>query len=406
MSGQEDSPKAIPEEYHSKDGSQGDFHKMPGASKEPGSKLAQKAPSLLKAASLIAAVTILSKVLGAFRDWQIVNVYGASLASDAYFAAVQLPSFAIVLLGGLGGPFHTATVAVFSKLLKDTDTVSPHANRLASGFLTMTGVLFFLLSLLTYFWSEPIMALILGDSRPELLHSAAEQLKIMSPVIFFGGLIGIFYGLLNIYHSFFWPSLSPAALSVVMSVALFLNPTDETGNVLAWSTLWGTVLQFAMQLPEFFRRRFKLQWVWIWKAPEILQIREMLFPAVVGTTIGQLTTYVDMFFTQYLVLGGWTAIVLGNRLFQLPIGVLQTAFLVPIFPRFTRYVADKEWPQLKDNFKRGIVTLWFISLPILIGILLYVSPLIRIVFEHGKFDAKDTQMVSEALICLSFSMLP
>ena len=58
--------------------------------------------TLLRAAGLIAAVTILSKILGFARDWAIMNVYGLSLASDAYFAAFQIPSFAIVLLGGLG----------------------------------------------------------------------------------------------------------------------------------------------------------------------------------------------------------------------------------------------------------------------------------------------------------------
>jgi putative peptidoglycan lipid II flippase len=372
----------------------------------PKPQTASAGPSLLRAAGLIAVVTIASKVLGAIRDWQIMNVYGASLPSDAYFAAVQLPSFAIVLLGGLGGPFHTATVAIFSKLLKDTDGATDQARRLASTFITLTGAGFLGLSILTYLFAQPVMALILQEAPPALIENATQQLQIMSPVLFFGGLIGIFYGLLNVYHSFFWPSLSPAALSLVMSVALLVNPNDSTGHLLAWSTLAGTVAQFAMQLPEFFKRRFSLGLAWDWRAPEIRQIGEMLFPAIVGTTIGQLTTYVDMFFAQYLVVGGWTAIVMGNRLFQLPIGVLQTAFLVPIFPRFSRYVAEQNWAELRRTFRMGVVSLWLISLPVLIGILLYIEPLVRLVFQHGAFDADDTRMVSEALIWLSWSMMP
>lgn len=365
-----------------------------------------KAPSLLRAAGLIAAVTILSKVLGALRDWQIMNVYGASLASDAYFAAVQLPSFAIVLLGGLGGPFHTATIAIFSRILKDDQNATEQAKRLASTFITLTGLAFLGLSMLTFACATPIMELILQGGSPELIENAAQQLRIMSPVLFFGGLIGIFYGILNIYHCFFWPSLSPAALSIVMSIALLVNPNDPTGHLLAWSTLAGTVAQFVIQLPEFFKRKFTLRPALDLKMPQLREMGEMLFPAIIGTTIGQLTTYVDMFFTSTLPVGGWTAIVMGNRLFQLPIGVLQTAFLVPIFPRFTRNVVEQQWEDLRNTFRMGVVSLWFISLPILVGLLVYVRPLIRIVFEHGQFDADDTEMVSEALIFLSFSMLP
>ena len=51
-----------------------------------------KAPSLLKAAWIIAVVTIVSKLIGFVRDIIIANYYGASLVSDAYYYAYQSPS--------------------------------------------------------------------------------------------------------------------------------------------------------------------------------------------------------------------------------------------------------------------------------------------------------------------------
>ena len=76
-----------------------------------------KTESVLKAAWLIALVTIVSKIIGFLRDVVVAKYYGASLVSDAYFYAYQIPSLAIILLGGVGGPFHSAAVAVFSKLI-------------------------------------------------------------------------------------------------------------------------------------------------------------------------------------------------------------------------------------------------------------------------------------------------
>ena len=82
-----------------------------------------KDSSLLKAAWLIAFVTIISKFVGFLRDICVANFYGAGLVSDAYFYAYQIPSLAIILMGGVGGPFHSATVSVFAKLVNPNDTM-------------------------------------------------------------------------------------------------------------------------------------------------------------------------------------------------------------------------------------------------------------------------------------------
>jgi putative peptidoglycan lipid II flippase len=371
-----------------------------------------RAPGLLRAAGLIAAVTILSKLLGMLRDIGVAGVYGASMVSDAYFAAFQLPSFALILLGGLGGPFHTATVAIFSRLIDDNGPPGEQAKKLAATVITLTGLVFALLSLATFLAAEPIMATILHGAAPGKIAMAAEQLRIMSPILLVGGVIGIFYGLLNVYHVFFWPSLSPAGLSLVILLALWLFPQpDATGRVLAWATLGGAVAQWLMQVPDFVRRGFPLfpaqgTSALDWRSPHVRQWCEILFPALVSTTIGQLNVYVDMFFTSYLPEGGWTAVILGNRLIQFPIGVLQTALLVPIFPRFSRYAAAGDLAAIKRDFRMGVVSLWLISLPMLVVLLMDTEIIIRLIFQRGQFDADGTRLVSQAMIGLAFQMLP
>ncbi len=365
-----------------------------------------RAPSLLRAAGLIALVTIFSKMLGFVRDWGIMYVYGTSVITDAYYAAFQLPAFAIVLLGGLGGPFHTATVAVFSRLIKDNEAPSERARLLASTFITLTSIVFTGLSIITLIFARPIMGLILSGGKPELVDMAAYQLQIMSPCILAGGMVGILYGLSNIYNCFFWPSMSPVAMSLTIMVGLLLFPNDNTGVVLAWATLAGGILQVVMQLPEFFRQKFTLKPSLDYKAPEISQAGELLLPATVGTTIGQLVTYVDMFFAASLGAGGWSAVTLSNRLVQLPLGVLQTALLVPIFPRFSRAAAEGNFEEIKRNFKTGVVSLWLISIPLLVLMMIYTEPMIRLIFQHGRFDANATRLVSMALVFQAFQIIP
>ncbi|MGE0200554.1 MAG: murein biosynthesis integral membrane protein MurJ [Candidatus Melainabacteria bacterium] len=379
----------------------------------PATPAVKAAPSLLKAAGLIALVTLLSKFLGLIRDWAIMYMYGASLATDAYYAAFQIPSFAIVLLGGLGGPFHTATVAIFAKLIPDAQKPGDHANRLANVFLLLTGGAGLVLSVLVFLLADPIMNLLLPGADSQLIHTAAAQMRVMSPIVLIGSLVGIYYGLLNVYNSFLWPSLSPTAMSIVILIGLLLNPDDQTGMVLAWATLGGAVGQFVLQLPDYTRFGFRWRlpaWLglsrWRRELPELNQLGEMLFPAMIGTTTGQLNVYVDMFFTSRLAVGGWSAVTLSNRLMQFPIGILQTALLVPIFPRFSRSVGSQDWDNLRRDFHLGVVTLWLISIPMLVALILYVKPIIALVFQHGRFSAEDTDLVSMALIFQSFQMLP
>lgn len=363
-------------------------------------------PSLFKAVGVVAVVTIVSKLLGLVRDQMIAHAYGASLVSDAYLYAFQIPSFALVLLGGLGGPFHTATVSVLSKIIHGDAPPTPAAQRIISTFITLTALAFGLFSVACYFFAPQVIDAIAHQASPELKALAAQQLQWMTPMILIGGVIGIFYGVANVYHQFLWPSLSPSAINITLILWLGIWGPDAMGNALAISTLLGGILQLALQLPDYFKSGFRLWPAWDVKAPELKTMGELLFPATIGTTIGQLNIYVAMFFISQLPPGGWTATMLGNRLIQLPIGVLTIAMLVPLFPRFSRWVADGDMDALRTNFRDGMLSLWLVSFPISAFIFLIGRQGVSILFERGAFDHEATIQVTVVLMVLSLSILP
>ena len=119
----------------------------------------KKGEGLLRAAWWIAVIIFLSKVAGFLRDIVVANFYGASIVSDAYFFAYQIPALVIVILGGVGGPFHSATVAVFSKLVKDfSKKPEPEIKKLFNTFETFSILIFLILSLLCFFFPKQIMS--------------------------------------------------------------------------------------------------------------------------------------------------------------------------------------------------------------------------------------------------------
>lgn len=367
-----------------------------------------KEPSLLKAAGLIAAVTIISKLIGFIRDVVIANYYGASTVSDAYFYAYQLPALAIVLLGGVGGPFHSATVAVFSKLIPSfKEKASKDLNSLFNTFLTASFIAFSIFAILCFVFSDQIMHFIIAGNKPELISLASMHLKIMSPVLIVGGVVGIYYGILISYREFILPNVSPMLMSIVIIFMISLVKHDNTGYVLAWATTIGALCQFVYQLPKIKQLGFKLKPNFnIKNNQKFKNITELLFPAILSSSIGQINIYVDMFFASSLVAGAWTAIGYSNRVFQFPVGILVTAFLVPLFPIFSKLVAKQDFEGIKTYFNKGVGVLFFAAFPIIIGIWVLGFDGVRLIFERGAFSYNAALMVTHALWFLAFSILP
>ena len=369
---------------------------------------AGKDMSVLRAAWVIAVVTIVSKLIGFVRDIIIANYYGASMVSDAYYYAYQIPSLSLILLGGVGGPFHSATVAVFSKLIPNlNEKPSEAVNKLYSTFMTATTIFFLILSVIMFVFPRQIMGLIISSGSAEMISLAAEHLKIMTPLLVIGGIVGIYYGILIIYKQFMLPNLSPIIMSAAIIGIVMAVPNDQKGYALAWATTIGAILQLVIQYPNVKKLGF------LWKPnfnfvnnPNFKEITELLFPAVLSSTVGQIHIYVDMFFTSSISEGAWTAIGYANRVFQFPVGILVTAFLVPLFPIFSRLVADKDLEGIKSYFNKGVGVLFFVGIPIIIGILTVGYDAVKLVFERGAFDQAATFMVTEALWFLSVSILP
>ncbi len=363
--------------------------------------------SVLKAAWLIALVTIASKLIGFVRDLVVANFYGATLISDAYFYALQIPSLAIIILGGVGGPFHSAAVAVFSKLVGRDDKPTEEVNKLYNTFLTAAFIFFAICAILGFIFADNIMGLIISSGTPELVNLAALHFKIMSPIILIGGIIGIYYGLLVVHKKYILPNLSPMALSLVVILSISLAHNDKSGIVLAAATAVGALCQILIQFPKLRQIGYRIKPnLDIKNNPQFKNICELLFPAILSSTVGQISIYIDMFFASNLVLGAWTAVVFANRIFQFPVGILVTAFLVPLFPIFSRLAGEGNEESIRAYFNKGVGVLFFASIPMIILILLLAQDGISLVFERGAFDSNAVLMVSEALCFLSFSILP
>lgn len=387
----------------------------------------QSQPSLGKTFSVVAILTVLSKVVGLVRDIVVAHAYGTGIVADAYNYAYLFTGNILILFGGLGGPFHSATVAILTPRKDDEN-----AGKLILQVFVFTLVALLIISAIAAIAAPFIAAAMAGsyhdqivisklpgglqhESRDALAQLFQSQLLtqfwIMLPLIVISGLVGIFYGVLNVYNRIFWPSLSPAIASIAIIFAVMFFGGDEhtremSGIALAVGTLAGAVGQLLAQLPDTLKT--KLKWSFSLYAEEGWnEYSKMIWPAIFSTSVGQLIVYVDMYFAlngPNLGQGAWTAILMSNRLVQLPLGVLLTAMLVPILPRFTEQVNANKMDDLKEEIRRSLRLLWFLALPLTALFLVIPQPIIKLLFQHGEFTDDSTKMVTIALLLLAPSI--
>lgn len=367
-----------------------------------------KSQGLIKSAGLIVIVILLSKIAGFLRDVIVAKYYGASLVSDAYFYAYQIPALAIVILGGMGGPFHSATVSIFSKIIKNFEQKPEcKVKKLFNTYETFSILIFGSIALICFFFPQQVMNIIISQATPELSSLAAYHLKIMSPVILVGALLGLYYGILVTYNKFLLPNIAPSMLSFGIILTLIFSNGDDTGFYLAIGTTIGALLQLLLQTPVVVKLGYTFKPCFdFFNNKNFNDILELLMPAFLSSTIGQIGIYVDIFFASGLVEGQWTAYGYANRIFQFPVGLMLSALLVPLFPLFSRLVAQNKLDEVRHYFNKGVGSLIYVGAFMMIFIFISRYDLISLALERGAFNHSATVMVSEVLFVISLSIIP
>lgn len=358
--------------------------------------------SLGRSFSTVAIFTILSKIAGLFRDVVVASSYGAGVLADAYNFAFLYTGNILVLFGGLGGPFHSATVTTLTIRKSDQDS----GTLIVQIFLATALVLSALAALLWITAPLIVSSFAPNYGSSKFVEQAVFQLRTMSPLIPIAGLIGISYGILNVFNRLFWPTVSPSIASAAIIIALKTFPNETSLLPLAVGSLLGAFGQLLVQLPDVIRCKLNYK-ISKRASTGIKEYLSLLFPAIIGTSIGQIILNIDSYYCFQIRdgQGVWTAIMNANRIIQLPLGVLITAMLVPILPRFAEQANSNTPEKIKFEFRRAMSFLWFVSTPLMMLLLTIPTPIVQALYERGAWHDSATELVCSAILFLAPSIV-
>jgi len=232
-------------------------------------------------------------------------------------------------------------------------------------------------------------------------------LRIMFPYMLMICLTAVFMGMLNARGHFFVPAIGALVMNIVMIASVFLlaprmgESLNQRIFGLAFGVLLAGAAQALFQLPPLRREGFRYHWVSPWRDETVRRVVRQMIPGTIGVAafqINVLTTQSIAFWVDPSIVAKFNVAV---RLMELPQGVFGISLATYLLPALSGLAAEKKFDDFRGTLNQAIDHLVFLNL--LAGVLLFflAEPIIRLLFEHGKFAPQDTPKVAFALIYLA-----
>jgi putative peptidoglycan lipid II flippase len=379
--------------------------------------LSDKLQNVSRNLRVVSLCTFVSRIFGLLRDQAMSKLFGAGSVLDTFTVAFRLPNLARVLLGE--GALTTAFLPVVVEELGERGRES--AARVTWAVFVTLGAVLCGLVLAAEIGIGLLVSFVELSPETRLL---CRLTAILLPYVILICLAAQLGALLNSLGQFVWPALVPLVLNLVWLAALWwvipIGWSDSISQIHATSVcvVIAGGLQLAVLFPIVWRSGFGYRADWPRAFGAVRRVTREMLPVVIGLSITQLNALVDSFvawgFSQPegagplmplpgsppypLQAGTATALYLGQRLYQFPLGVFGVALGTVLFPLFTRHAQRGDSDSLRADLSLGIRLVLAIGLPASAGLMLVAHPLATLFFQYGKFDADAARLTGDMIV--------
>jgi len=209
----------------------------PGRRSRLRGRLSGPAAGIAGAAMLVAAVTVVARVVGFGRVLVFAHTVGPSCLGDTYYTANTVPNIVFDVVAG--GALSSLAIPILARPIEAGDDVT--ADRIASALLSWVLLLLLPVTLLGLALARPIMDVLVGNGHPgcsmEQAVGARMLLVFMPQVLLYGAGV-VFIGVLQAHRRFLGPALAPllSSLVVIASYVLFAVLADRRETTLSTLT--------------------------------------------------------------------------------------------------------------------------------------------------------------------------
>jgi putative peptidoglycan lipid II flippase len=360
---------------------------------------------ILKSASIISIITVVSRILGYVRDQRLTLLLGTTGLADAFVLAYRIPNVFRRLIGE--GSMTAAFIPVFTDHMRNRsrEETWEFANRLFWTFcvilsgLTVLGVIFS--PLFVRFFS------MFGKNQVQF--EAIYLNRLMFPYILFIGMAAMAMAILNCFHIFGPPAATPILLNIsfiVFSVTAVWKHFSSPAAALAVGVLVGGIFQFFWQVPQLVKRGMNFKFMVSFSDPGVRRVARLMIPGFLGMGIAQINLLVDTIFANAKIMpeGSLVSLYVADRVTELVLGGYAIAVATAILPMMSHQAAAGDHEGMKKTFLFALRIVSFITIPAAVGLVILREPIVQVLFQHGRFVAESTRLTARALLYYSLGL--
>jgi len=357
-------------------------------------------------AAIFSVLTGFSRVAGLAREIVARSYFGTSGAMSAFTLAFQVPNLIRALVADAA--LSSAFVPVFSELLEHRRR--REALQLASALAGLLLVALGTLTLAFILVAPVLMPLFTGDeSTPALDDLTVGLSQVLFPIVVLLGLNGLVVGILNAHDHFTIPALAPLVWNIVIIAGLVgatpLFDGDDQLYAYALGVLAGTAVQLAICLPQLRRIGYPLRFSFDFRHdPRVRQVLVLMLPVSLGLGLINVSLLINSTIGFLVSEEAPTAIDAAFRIYMLPQGMFSVAVATVLFPALSRLATRRDLAGLQAMIGTGVRQIALLLIPSAAAFAALSTPIVRLVYERGDFDAESTRQVSEALFWFAFSL--
>lgn len=351
--------------------------------------------------AVVAASTLVSRILGFIRLAVIGAVFGGSGAADVVHLVFTIPNNLRKLTAE--GALSSAFIPVLSQTLLLGDG-RRRAARVVSQLIAFQAVILVPILVLSTIFAGPVVSVLLDFPDDTYQDLAVRLFRFMIHYTLLISISAVVMGALNSHNRFLVPAVTPIlfSVSVILSIGLlhrFLGVFSVAVGVLV-----GGLAQILFQYPLFSKLGHSLRPAFAFKGPEFRRILRRWLPVLATAGVFTINQTVAVRFASALEPGSGAALSNALTFWQLPFGVFSASVTTVLFPRMSRQVASNDKRGLRQSVSYGIRYLFSLLVPSAVVLGLMGHEIIAVALQRGAFEAQHTALAAKTLAAYSWGL--
>ncbi len=363
--------------------------------------------SLLKAASTVSLLTLVSRITGLVRELLMASTFGASALTDAFNVAFRIPN--LFRRWFAEGAFSQAFIPVLAATREKEGDEATRA--LVARVATVLAWVLILVCVVGVA-AAPVLVWAMASGLPsEGFESAVLMTRWMFPYIGFMSLVALSSGVLNTWKRFAVPAATPVLLNVAMIAAAWLAaPWFATRGIppiyaMAAGVMVGGILQLGVQIPALARLGL-LPKIGVsvsavraaWNDPGTRRVATLMLPALLGVSVAQISLLINTQIASHLEAGSVSWLGYADRLMEFPTAMLGVALGVVLMPQLASARASGDADRYSGMLDWGLRLVVLLAVPSAVALLVFAQPLVAVLYHYGAFTDRDVQQTTVALM--------